>query len=431
MKTRLSYVLTGFVPHSQHINRYPSLSPRIITKWCQPRFPCDKYGSWKLQMSYNGNQLPNDEYQGYGEDDFGEDEDNTFLLEQLERMEMLDESYNGNENEIIQSEDIEFSLNDDDDDFVDLLFDDMDYDDFVEEFSEVDNMLLEGDTLQGIPTPAARNLEVALLQGVVPAGAGVGSQCLPGDWGFDPFNLATKDLIGQTQRYLWALFPVDNNTNGYNNVDGDITSNNIPRITETFDTDRPLALILRDYREAEIRHGRLAMLASLFWPLQEMVDRLLLDESQFGSLIYSTGVTLPYIPLFMTAIMLLLGYLDVYSQSVKDVDKIGEAFLPGDCFWDPLSILEGAPSTMKRNMQERELFNGRMAMLAIAVYFWEEYRTHLPIISIESNELLFEPAYTVPFIQQWLDSKFSPGFPMDAEATKNIGDYLSNIDLLE
>ncbi|EEC44580.1 predicted protein, partial [Phaeodactylum tricornutum CCAP 1055/1] len=136
---------------------------------------------------------------------------------------------------------------------------------------------------------------------------------------------------------------------------------------------------LRDYREAEIRHGRLAMLASTFWPLQEMLDRLLLDDDQYGSLIYGS-VTLPYFPLVMTAIMLLLGYLDVYSQAVKDMDEIGEAFLPGDCFWDPLKVLEGAPDSMKRNMQERELFNGRVAMLAFAAFVWEEGITHLPLI---------------------------------------------------
>lgn len=147
--------------------------------------------------------------------------------------------------------------------------------------------------------------------------------------------------------------------------------------------------------------------AAVFWPLQEMLDRLLLDD--FGSVIGNLtqdGITLPYIPLIMTAIMLLLGYLDIFRQELKDTEKLGEAFLPGDCFWDPLKILEGAPDSMKRNMQERELFNGRMAMLAIAVFVWEEARQGLPIISIPGNELLFEPAYQIPYIQEWLDSLF-------------------------
>lgn len=310
-------------------------------------------------------------------------------------------------------------LFDDDDDFADL-FD-------IGDDTEGDDDVLPGGAFENVPAqPSARNLERALMQGVVPAGAGVGNEFLPGDWGFDPLNLSTKDYIGSAQRAVWAVVGM-----GLQEDEEEVSLATTTAANEVSESGRPTALIMRDYREAEIRHGRLAMLASLFWPLQEMFDRLLLDESQFGSLVYSSGVTLPFIPLLMTAIMLLLGYLDVYSQSVRAVDKIGEAFLPGDCFWDPLSILEGAPATMKRNMQERELFNGRMAMLATAVYFWEEFKTHLPLISIEGNELLFEPAYTVPFIQKWLDTQFSPVFPMTLEDAASLADDISSLNLLE
>jgi hypothetical protein len=144
----------------------------------------------------------------------------------------------------------------------------------------------------------------------------------------------------------------------------------------------------------------------MFWPLQEMLDRWILDEDQFGPIIYGP-ITLPYFPLLMTLIMMLLGYLDIYAKAIKDRDEIGDAFLPGDCFWDPLCVLEGAPASMKRNMQERELFNGRVAMLAFAVYLFEEGTTRKPIILIEGNDILFLPAYQVPFIQEWLDLQFS------------------------
>jgi Chlorophyll A-B binding protein len=83
-----------------------------------------------------------------------------------------------------------------------------------------------------------------------------------------------------------------------------------------------------------------------------------------------------------------------------------------DCFWDPLNILAGAPDQMKRNMQERELFNGRSAMIAFAVFLWEEQTTGKPLVSIEGNEVFFEPAYQIPFIQQWLDSQFSSTSPL-------------------
>ncbi|KAI2494233.1 chlorophyll A-B binding protein [Fragilaria crotonensis] len=355
----------------------------------------------------DGNSSNNDDDNNYFDDD--DDEADVFLIQQLARMEAMEEITD-------LTDDFLF---DDDDDFADL-FD-------IGDDTEGDDDVLPGGAFENVPAqPSARNLERALMQGVVPAGAGVGNEFLPGDWGFDPLNLSTKDYIGSAQRAVWAVVGM-----GLQEDEEEISLETTTTANEVSESGRPTALIMRDYREAEIRHGRLAMLASLFWPLQEMFDRLLLDESQFGSLVYSSGVTLPFIPLLMTAIMLLLGYLDVYSQSVRAVDKIGEAFLPGDCFWDPLSILEGAPATMKRNMQERELFNGRMAMLATAVYFWEEFKTHQPLISIEGNELLFEPAYTVPFIQKWLDAQFSPVFPMTLEDAASLADDISSLNLLE
>lgn len=178
----------------------------------------------------------------------------------------------------------------------------------------------------------------------------MGDDQLPGVYDFDPLNLSTKDYFRDVQSFLLKLIP------------GEESSSSAEQAVAS-DSPRPRALILRDYREAEIRHGRLAMLAAVFWPLQEMLDQLLLDDDLFGPLLYGP-VTLPYFPLLMTAIMLLLGYLDIYSQAIKDRDSIGEAFLPADCFWDPLQIMEGGSDRMKRNMQERELLV-RRAFLVI------------------------------------------------------------------
>merc|ERR1712176_1620286 len=108
----------------------------------------------------------------------------------------------------------------------------------------------------------SQGLEEALLQGVVPVDAGVGSDTLPGDWDFDPLNFADKDYIKGAQYRLLNMLPGGN-------------PNNDPP-----PPPRPSALVLRDYREAEIRHGRLAMLAVIIWPIQEKIDRLLLDEEK-------------------------------------------------------------------------------------------------------------------------------------------------------
>jgi len=319
-----------------------------------------------------------------------------------------------------------------DDDEDDYFFDEWD-EETLEEFfqslpeEEDEDNADENETYLGTQRQFTSLLEKALLQGVVPAEAGVGSNSLPGDYNFDPLNLATKDYFSKAQAYIRDLVPARDG--------GTLLANKDNAKAAAEEKPRPQALILRDYREAEIRHGRLAMLAAVFWPLQELLDRLVLDEDKFDSLLYSLffgGVTLPYFPLLMTAIMLLLGYLDIYSQAVKDMDKIGEAFLPGDCFWDPLQMLTAAPDQMKRNMQERELFNGRFAMLAIAVFTWEEASTGKPVVDIEGNEILFEPAYQVPFIQKWLDERFassSPSFYDFGEDETPLVEAITAVDL--
>ena len=258
---------------------------------------------------------------------------------------------------------------------------------------------------KGASMRGMRDLELALMQGVVPADAGVGSGILPGDVGFDPLELSTKDYFKQVQTFILNLLPerklkVDDESNAEENFGGAA----LP-IQGFVGEERPPALILRDYREAEIRHGRLAMLAAAIWPLQEILDRIFMPETFGDFTVVYGGTTLPFLPLLMTFMMLNLGYLDIYSSEIKE-NESGDAFLPGECFWDPLCMLEGAPDQMKRNMQEREILNGRAAMIAVAAFIFEEAVSHKPVITVGTNDLLFEPVYQVPFIQAWLDQQF-------------------------
>ena len=147
------------------------------------------------------------------------------------------------------------------------------------------------------------------------------------------------------------------------------------------------------------------MLAAIFWPLQELVDRAFLPESFGHTTFVYGGPTLPFFPLLMTFIMLNLGYLDIFASEIKK-EEAGDAFEPGDVFWDPLAILQDAPPSMRRNFQQRELFNGRIAMLAVACYILEEALTHKPLIEGRISQFLFEPAYEVHEIQAFFDSLF-------------------------
>merc|ERR1711920_509138 len=75
------------------------------------------------------------------------------------------------------------------------------------------------------------------------------------DYGFDPLNFAAIDLnLGSAEEKL-----------------------------------RPKSLVLRDYREAELRHGRLAMLAALAWPVQELFSPILSRLLREPMLLAETG----------------------------------------------------------------------------------------------------------------------------------------------
>lgn len=336
------------------------------TSNCRQFFPCGPLYS-------SSDDYEDKSFQPF-EDEYDEEDDEEFLKKELARLESLEDLMR----DIEIDEDFEAFL--DEDQVLGEAEIESDVEDIFLALKEKDDKGMNPTTLD------SAELEKALLQGVVPATADVGSECLPGDWGFDPLNIASKDYILQFQYNVLQSLPGAEK--------------------EPPPPPRPSALILRDYREAEIRHGRLAMLAAVFWPLQEMLDRLILEEDQLGPLMYGP-VTLPYFPLLMTLIMMLLGYLDIFAKQTQEQENLGDAFLPGDCFWDPLKVLEGAPPSMKRNMQERELFNGRVAMLAVAAYIFEEVTSGVPIIELEGNELLFVPAYEIPFIQEWLDTRFS------------------------
>jgi len=273
-----------------------------------------------------------------------------------------------------------------------------------EHFADWDRLIsdqVDTQTKSGIDK-GIEDLERALMGGVVPAEAGVGSRILPGDGGFDPLELSTKDYFKQIQNFILKLFPERKSDKPEQEPDAGAA---MPTVGFVGEEERPPALILRDYREAEIRHGRLAMLAAVIWPMQEIFDRIFIPDSFGSTTVIYGGPTLPFLPLIMTFLMLNLGYLDIYSSEIKE-NESGDAFLPGECFWDPLCILEGAPDSMKRNMQEREILNGRAGMIAVAAYIFEEGMTHKPIVSLPTNALLFEPLYQVPFIQEWLDLQF-------------------------
>merc|ERR1719487_1096455 len=136
-------------------------------------------------------------------------------------------------------------------------------------------------------------------------------------------------------------------------------------------SDNPEALAW--YREAEIKHARLAMLAAFGWPVSEITN--------FGNLLNADGRApsllnggLGNVNVVYWAAVVALG---VFAES-KGLDKQygkQQDYLPGMLGFDPLK--GDSPS-----MRNAEILNGRVAMVAITVYALEEAIIKAPIFPI-------------------------------------------------
>lgn len=175
-------------------------------------------------------------------------------------------------------------------------------------------------------------------------------------------------------------------------------------------------------REAEVKHCRLAMLAAAGWPLAELwhggLSNLLgmpymLDATHGRSLSVlngGLGEVAPFLALaFLVAAAVEVSTLDqVYGLTAtgktmkKDGTVVMKSYVPGDCGFDPLNLygwfgaqmpvmvkLEAEADPMyrmrweanaRKMMDTAEIKNGRLAMLAITGYAFQEFLWGTPVV---------------------------------------------------
>mmetsp|Transcript_1637 Transcript_1637/g.1708 ORF Transcript_1637/g.1708 Transcript_1637/m.1708 type:complete len:204 (-) Transcript_1637:144-755(-) len=122
------------------------------------------------------------------------------------------------------------------------------------------------------------------------------------------------------------------------------------------------------YRAAELKHGRVAMLASLgqifqyYWRLPDEVFNQ--GDKPFKALeqIFHERP--------LAAVQIILAIFAVEALGQFNQVKPGQA--PGDLGWDPLGLKPSDPEVWE-SVQLRELKNGRLAMIALAAYTSEHW----------------------------------------------------------
>jgi len=173
--------------------------------------------------------------------------------------------------------------------------------------------------------------------------------------------------------------------------------------------DHKLAPLLVPLREAELKHSRLAMLAAVGWPVAELlhpslvqVARVvkpqaanLLVDGRSPSLVNGGLFEPACLPALAAGIFVgaVLELVDLQKKQDKGIDAVVGSMAatyqqsigvedaayefrpptPGDVSsYDPLGVYRTKSSSEQRALMEKELLNGRLAMLAVSCYVAEE-----------------------------------------------------------
>jgi len=129
-------------------------------------------------------------------------------------------------------------------------------------------------------------------------------------------------------------------------------------------------------REAELAHGRVGMLASLGFVVQEKFHPLFSGDG--GPAIDQ----IPQLPIWLWGAMLALIGSAEQTRIAKGLQKLDpetstasqalrEGYYPGDLGFDPLNLKPEDPTEFAL-MQEKELSHGRLAMIAAAGFLAQE-----------------------------------------------------------
>eukprot|EP00531_Pseudo-nitzschia_arenysensis_P011458 CAMPEP_0116130634 /NCGR_PEP_ID=MMETSP0329-20121206/8585_1 /TAXON_ID=697910 /ORGANISM="Pseudo-nitzschia arenysensis, Strain B593" /LENGTH=211 /DNA_ID=CAMNT_0003625027 /DNA_START=52 /DNA_END=687 /DNA_ORIENTATION=+ len=137
---------------------------------------------------------------------------------------------------------------------------------------------------------------------------------------------------------------------------------------------------LKRYREAELTHGRVAMLAAVGFLAGEAVEgsSFLFDAQVSGPAItHLSQVPVPFWLLLTIAIgaseqkRATIGWVEPENVPIDQPGLLRDEYTPGDIGFDPLGLKPEDEEEFKL-LQTKELQNGRLAMIAAAGFLAQE-----------------------------------------------------------
>ena len=126
---------------------------------------------------------------------------------------------------------------------------------------------------------------------------------------------------------------------------------------------------LRWYRAAELKHGRVCMLATLGVVVQGLGASLPNPIFQEPNAFKAVGTIYEASPIALWQILIAISAVEVLCASIEPQFE-----RPGDFGWDPLNI-KPKDEAQVDELQLKELKNGRLAMLSFAGMSYQAYLT--------------------------------------------------------
>merc|ERR1712216_656460 len=144
--------------------------------------------------------------------------------------------------------------------------------------------------------------------------------------------------------------------------------------------DGKTELEVNRFREAELTHGRVGMLAAAGFLVQEKFHPLFSGDG--GPAIDQ----IPQLPVWLWAIMaggigaaeafrISIAFRELDGSKLKAETALKPGYVPGDLGFDPLNLAPEDPAEFKE-MQEKELAHARLGMIAAAGFLAQEAVTH-------------------------------------------------------
>jgi len=138
------------------------------------------------------------------------------------------------------------------------------------------------------------------------------------------------------------------------------------------------------FREAELAHGRVAMMAAVGFLVQEAFHPIFPDVNGPAARQLDLVLSTENGQAAGSVLLLAIFFSEIYRARTgwEDPDvayrSLVKGYMPGDLGFDPLNMKPTGEKEF-RAMQDKELNNGRLAMIAVAGMCAQEVATNVPI----------------------------------------------------